>query len=157
MFSNDSAEIGIRYLALAPLLSGIRELSTIALWGTGDKNTPLVGLIIGAVCSVALNYYLIAIPGFTYAGAAIGILSLELIAALWNMNALRTYTKRFLTGLSSSTIVIILLFAASFLLAKLASHAFHLPHYVQSIGEMTLINGCMILYIIMRILKKERR
>jgi stage V sporulation protein B len=37
MFSSDSAEIGIRYLALAPLLSGIRELSTIALWGTGEK------------------------------------------------------------------------------------------------------------------------
>jgi hypothetical protein len=80
-----------------------------------------------------------------------------LIAALWNMNTLRTYTKRLLTGLSSSTFVIILLFAVSLLLAKLASQAFHLPHYVQSIGEMTLINGCMILYIIMRLLKKERR
>jgi stage V sporulation protein B len=156
IFSNGSAEIGIRYLALVPLLSGIRELSTVALWGTGDRNTPLIGLTIGAVCSVALNYYLIAIPGFTYAGAAIGILSLELIAALWNMNRLRTYTKRILTGLSSSTIVIILLFAASLLLAKLISQVVHLPHYVQSIGEMTLINSCTILYIIMRFQKKER-
>jgi stage V sporulation protein B len=157
IFSNGSAAICIRYMALAPLLSGIREISTVALWGTGDKHTPLIGLIIGAVCSVTLNYYLIAIPGFTYAGAAIGILSLELIAAFWNMNRLRTYTKRILTGLSSSTIVIIILFTVSLLLAKLTSQAIHLPHFAQSIFEMTLINGCMILFIFMRFLKKERR
>ncbi|MFD0681966.1 MULTISPECIES: oligosaccharide flippase family protein [unclassified Paenibacillus] len=157
LFSNDSAEAGIRYMALVPLLSGIRELSTVALWGTGNKKTPLVGLIIGVICSLTLNYFLIAIPGFTYAGAAIGILSLELIAALWNMNALRTYTKGFLKGIISRTIVIVFLFAVSLFLAHLTSKAVHLPRLVQSIGEMTFIYGWMILYILTRFLKNERR
>lgn len=155
LFSNGSAETAIRYMSLVPLLSGIRELSTIALWGIGDKKTPLIGLIIGVICSLTLNYYLIPIPGFTYAGAAIGILSLELIAALWNLKTLRTYTKVFLKGLTSSTLVIILLFAISLFLAKLTFQAAHLPR--QSIVEMTLIYGCLILYILMRFLKNERR
>ncbi|SDP10120.1 stage V sporulation protein B [Paenibacillus sp. yr247] len=155
LFSNGLAETGIRYMSLVPLLSGIRELSTIALWGIGDKKTPLIGLIIGVICSLTLNYYLIAIPGFTYAGAAIGILSLELIAALWNMNTLRTYTKGILKGLTSSTIVIILFFAVSLFLAKLTFQVIHLPR--QSIVEMMLIYGCLIFYILMRFLKNERR
>jgi len=157
IFSNASAEPGIRYMALAPLLSGIRELSTVALWATGDKKTPLIGLIIGTVCSLTLNYYLIAIPGFTYAGAAIGILSLEMIAALWNMNALRTCTQGIRKGLFLGTMVIILLFAVSLFLTKLTSQAVHLSSNVQSIGEMTIIYGLMSLYILMRFLKNERR
>lgn len=157
IFSNASAEPGIRYMALAPLLSGIRELSTVALWATGDKKTPLIGLIIGSVCSLILNYFLIAIPGFTYAGAAIGILSLEMIAALWNMNALRTCTQGIRKGLFIGTMVIILLFALSLSLVKLTSQAFHLSIHVQSIGEMTIIYSIMSLYILMRFLKNERR
>ena len=103
------------------------------------------------------NYYLIAIPGFTYAGAAIGILSLEMIAALWNMNALRTCTQGIRKGLFLGTMVIILLFAVSLFLTKLTSQAVHLSSNVQSIGEMTIIYGLMALYILMRFLKNERR
>jgi stage V sporulation protein B len=156
-FSNGSAETCIRYMALAPLLSGIRELSTAALWGTGNKKTPLIGLIVGVICSVTLNYYLLSIPGFAYAGAAMGILSLELIAALWNMNVLRAFTKGVLKGLFSSTTAIILLFAVSFFLAKLMTRAIHLPRNLQSVSEMSLIYGIMILCLFMYFLKKERR
>ncbi|MFD0696767.1 oligosaccharide flippase family protein [Paenibacillus sp. GCM10027628] len=157
LFSNSSADSCIRYMLLIPLLSGIRELSTIALWGIGDKKNPLIGLIIGVMISLALNYYLIAIPGITYVGAATGMLSLEMIAALWNMKKLRTYMKGLLNGLTSSTIVIILLFAATLFLTRLTSQAVHLPRLVQSIGEMTLIYGFLIVYILIRFLKKERR
>jgi len=157
LFSDRSAETSIRYMALAPLLSGIRELSTVALWGIGNKKTPLIGLIIGVICSLALNYYLLSIPGFAYAGAAIGILSLELIPALWNINVLRRYTKRVVNGLFSSTTIIVLLFTASLFLAKLITQVIHLPRIVQSVGEMMLIFGSLTLYLLYYYLKKERR
>ncbi|SDN94061.1 stage V sporulation protein B [Paenibacillus sp. yr247] len=154
LFSNGIAETSIRFMTLAPLLSGIRELSTVALWVIGDKKTPLFGLIIGVICSLTLIYYLITIPGFTYAGPAIGILSLELIPVLWNMKTLRTFTIGFPKGLTSSTVVITLLFFVSLFLAKLIFQAVHLP--LQPTVEMLLIYGCLILYILIRYLKNER-
>lgn len=154
IFSNSLAETGIRCMSLVPLLSGFRELSTGALWGIGERKTPLIGLIIGVVCSFILNYYFIAIPGFAYGGAAIGILSMELIAALWNLNALRSYLKGFQKGLTSSTIVIIILFIASLLMSKMAFEAVNVPF--QSIGEMIFIYSCLTLYILKRFLKNER-
>ncbi|WP_187274029.1 polysaccharide biosynthesis C-terminal domain-containing protein [Paenibacillus sp. N3.4] len=75
--------------------------------GNRRKKIPLFGLVIGVICSLALNYYLLAIPGFAYAGAAIGIISLELIATLWNLNKLRTHMQGFQKGLTSGTFFII--------------------------------------------------
>jgi len=155
IFSSDSAEIAIRYMALAPLLSGIRELSTVALWGTGNKKTPLTGLIAGVVCSVTLNYWLLAIPGFAYAGAAIGILSLELIATLWNVIELRRYTNGLMKGLLSGTVTVTLLFVICMFLAKLSTQVFSLPRNVQSICEMTFIYGCLVFCLLRLLSKKE--
>lgn len=83
-FYNSSAANAIRYMAFIPILAGLREVTTIILWSGGDKIRPLQGLVLAIIGSVLCNYMLIAIPGFGYAGAVIGILSLELIAALWN-------------------------------------------------------------------------
>ncbi|WP_165972428.1 oligosaccharide flippase family protein [Paenibacillus piri] len=157
IFSSGAAETAIRYMALAPLLSGIRELSTVALWGTGNKKTPLTGLIVGVICSLTLNYCLLAVPGFAYAGAAIGILSLELIAALWNLNGLRRYTKGVMDGLLPGTVVVTLLFTVCLFLAKLSAQFLSLPRSVQSVGEMTLIYGSITLCLFVYFLKKERR
>jgi len=88
-FNNPSIAKAIQFLALTPILAGLRELTTIILWANGDKIRPFQGLV-AAVAGMVLCYYtLIGIPGFGYKGAVIGLLSLELIAALWNSVMLR--------------------------------------------------------------------
>ncbi|GIP31657.1 oligosaccharide flippase family protein [Paenibacillus sp. J2TS4] len=88
VFSEDSASTPVRYMFLAPLFSGVQQLTTVILWASGNKKTPLSGLIAGCICSAALHFALLGIPGFAYAGAAIGILSLELVSALWNLTVI---------------------------------------------------------------------
>lgn len=85
--TSDAADL-LRYVSAIPLIVGIRELTTSMLWAQGRRNTPLTGLIVGIVVSIMLLYFLLAIPGFGYIAAAIGALSLELVAVIWNMHRL---------------------------------------------------------------------
>lgn len=89
IFHDRSAALAIRCLAIVPVFAGLRELSTVILWANGRKKRPLQGLILAIAVSVLCNYYLTAIPGFAYAGAVIGILSLEIATTAWNLFILK--------------------------------------------------------------------
>lgn len=85
IFSDDSAALAIRCMSLAPAAAGLREVSMITLWASGNRRLPLYGLALGAAASVMCNYWLAANPGFGYYGAVIGMLVLEIVSACWNM------------------------------------------------------------------------
>lgn len=85
----EAAAEPIRYLCAIPLIVGLRELTTSILWAQERKRTPLTGLALGIGLSVLLQFFIVAIPGFGYRGAAIGILLMETVAVLWNLHALR--------------------------------------------------------------------
>ena len=89
IFGTPAATKLIRYLSVIPLIVGLRELTTSMLWAQERKNSPLMGLIGGIGLSTVLLYFLLVIPGFGYKAAAIGTLSLETVAVLWNLQALR--------------------------------------------------------------------
>lgn len=89
LFGVEAAAEPIRYLSAIPLIVGLRELTTSILWAQERKRTPLTGLALGIGLSVLLQYVIVAIPGFGYRGAVIGILLMETVAVLWNLHALR--------------------------------------------------------------------
>jgi stage V sporulation protein B len=89
IFNTPAAVSPIRYLAAIPLLVGFRELTTSILWSQNVKRAPFQGLALGLICSIIAQFWLVSIPGFGYMGAAIAILSMELMSSLWNLKALR--------------------------------------------------------------------
>ncbi|WP_379140939.1 oligosaccharide flippase family protein [Paenibacillus sp. sgz500992] len=89
IFNTDSASHVIRALAPIPLIVGFREISTSILWAQDNRKDPFFGLLSGIACSIIIQYFLVAIPGFGYKGAAIAIIVLELVASIWNMKVLR--------------------------------------------------------------------
>lgn len=89
LFGVEAAAEPIRYLSAIPLIVGLRELTTSILWAQERKRTPLTGLALGIGLSALLQFVIVAIPGFGYSGAAIGILLMETVAVLWNLRALR--------------------------------------------------------------------
>lgn len=89
IFNTSEAAEPIRYLALLPVIVGFRELSTSILWSQDIKKITFFGLLAGISCSIVIQYVLIAIPGWGYIGAAIGILAMEMISALVNLYALK--------------------------------------------------------------------
>lgn len=94
-FGTVEATTSIQYLSAIPLIVGFRELTTSSLWAQDRKRAPLAGLIAGVSITLILLYFLMAIPGFEYAGAAIAFLSMELVAAVWNMRALKLVRKNY--------------------------------------------------------------
>ncbi|MFC3748891.1 oligosaccharide flippase family protein [Paenibacillus sp. GCM10012306] len=94
IFNTTAATIPIKYLASIPLLVGFRELTTSILWAQDVKKAPFWGLLSGLACSTFAQYMLVGIPGFGYAGAAIAIISMELVSSLWNLKALHIHWGR---------------------------------------------------------------
>lgn len=89
IFNTETAGPVIKYLAAIPLLVGFREISTSILWSQDNRKVPFNGLLTGIICSTLAQYFLVGIPGFGYKGAAISILLLEVVASVWNLQALR--------------------------------------------------------------------
>lgn len=89
IFNTPEAAKPIQYLALLPVIVGFRELSTSILWSQDIKKMTFFGLLTGISCSVAIQYIVIAIPGWGYIGAALGILAMEIISSLWNLYAMK--------------------------------------------------------------------
>lgn len=88
LFHTPEAAAPIRYFAVLPLIVGIRELTTSILWTQEKKNIPFMGLLNGIAFSTALLFFLLAIPGFGYEAASIGVLALEGVAVFGNLYAL---------------------------------------------------------------------
>mgnify|MGYP001369138680 CR=1 FL=1 len=93
IFNTEEAYLSIKYLALIPLIVGLREISTSILWSQDVKKIPFLGLAIGICCSILIQYFLIGIHGLGYIGAAAGILSMEVISSVWNLRALNIGKK----------------------------------------------------------------
>ncbi|TDL47680.1 teichoic acid transporter [Paenibacillus dendritiformis] len=89
LFHTPEAAAPIRYFAVLPLIVGIRELTTSILWTQEKKNVPFIGLLNGIAFSTALLFFLLAIPGFGYEAASIGILALEGVAVFCNLYGLQ--------------------------------------------------------------------
>ncbi|MFF2019319.1 oligosaccharide flippase family protein [Paenibacillus sp. NPDC058177] len=94
IFNTTAATAPIKYLASIPLLVGFRELTTSILWAQDVKKAPFWGLLSGLACSTFAQYMLVGIPGFGYAGAAIAIISMELVSSLWNLKALHIHKRK---------------------------------------------------------------
>lgn len=89
VIGNDSLSSTIRYLSIIPLLTGIRELSTVVLWTMDIKRKPFVGLILATGVSTIVNFLVIGIPGYSMMGIALGILSFEITSLMVNLAALK--------------------------------------------------------------------
>ncbi|MCD9025348.1 oligosaccharide flippase family protein [Cohnella silvisoli] len=148
LFDHAGAARGIRYLALIPFFVGNRELTTTLLWCVNLKRVPLNGLLLGVIISLFAGFFLTAIPGFGYAGAAIGVVVLEITAACWNFIALK---KQFPSIIQSSaivaeTLVLILVFMLLYWLGRTIDIDF-LPKTLHMLGTMALSLIGIVLYI----------
>jgi stage V sporulation protein B len=157
MFGTDSIAKAIRFLSIAPLIGGIREVSMSILWVIGRRKEPLIGLIIGIATSILLNYYLVAIPGMSYIGMVIGLLSIDSMAALYNLIVLlrRNITVRFITLILESIFLGVLLylsfrFIGEYLDIGVFSSA------LNNILKMSVFYGLLFLYLYVRFSKGNR-
>ncbi|WP_424766315.1 oligosaccharide flippase family protein [Paenibacillus sp. sgz302251] len=116
IFGTEEASNPIKYLAFLPLIVGLREMTTSVLWAQDRKRVPLIGLIAGICLSLLLFYFLVAIPNFGYIGAAVSILAMELVAATWNLQALKQVLRdyfRLLPLLCDVLILVIMMILAA--------------------------------------------
>lgn len=110
IFNTAEAAKPIQYLAVLPVIVGFRELSTSILWSQDNKKMTFFGLLTGICCSIMIQYVVIAIPGWGYIGAALGILAMEIISSLCNLYALKLSFVRMLKrlpGLSFDAMILI--------------------------------------------------
>ncbi|WP_110933502.1 oligosaccharide flippase family protein [Paenibacillus bouchesdurhonensis] len=120
IFNTTEAARPIQYLAILPVVVGFRELSMSILWSQDIKKATFFGLFIGIICSIVIQYVVIAIPGWGYVGAALGILVMEIISSLWNLCALKISLVRMLKRLPSLLFDAIILIASMFLVSLLS-------------------------------------
>lgn len=138
ILGDDSAAEAIRYLALAPLLGGLRELTTSVLWAMDRQKGPFVGLVLGLIVNNLLNYVLVGVPGFGYEGIAIAAISFEFIALAVNMFALVKNGVKGLKGPSLSLDVLILavIFLIAFHLSAVLFGSHNLPVWLECLGRI---------------------
>jgi stage V sporulation protein B len=147
LFGTENAAKAIRYLSIAPIIAGMREMTTTIFWSMGKKREPLTGLFIGIVIAVLLEFYLVAIPGFGYEGAAIGLLTLEFLAAFWNLSLLRRLSPHFRFFLR--------LLPDFLFLFALAAVWFSFPPFFI-IGRLLLAYGSIGFYVLIRFLAERK-
>jgi len=114
IFGSTDAILPVRYLAILPLLVGIREISTSLLWAKNHKSPPFTGLMLGIAMNMILIYILAAIPGFGYASISVAVISMELIAVIWNLFHLRIFRSAFarlLTMFQDISVFVLAVFA----------------------------------------------
>ncbi|UVI33413.1 oligosaccharide flippase family protein [Paenibacillus spongiae] len=151
IFGTTEAASPIRYLALLPFVVGTRELTTSILWAQNRKKIPFSSLISAILISIVLLYFLLAIPGFGYIGAAISFLSLELIAAVWNLWALKIIRSGYIRTkvLLLDVIVLIMIAIAVYVLnASLENVTWSKP--LMILPGMVLFCGCAGVYMKIR-------
>jgi len=150
IFGTYEAAEPIRYLAAVPLLVGLRELTTSMLWAQERKKVPLLGLIVGICVAIPIQYVLVAVPGFHYAGPSIGILSLELVTVSWNIGALKLSRVgiRLKPLIIDMTLLVMLMTGVS--IGMNATMMYHTPLALQLALGMTLYIGGAGLYIFWR-------
>ncbi|MBE1442778.1 oligosaccharide flippase family protein [Paenibacillus sp. OAS669] len=157
IFGSLGAAEAIRCLAFAPLITGIRELTTTMLWASEQKTIPLFGLLFGLIGSAAAAYYFVAIPGFGYSGAAIGVFTLECIALVWNISFLRKRCRG-IFPLQPLAIGTLFLAGVGILYNPYAAFLLYIgaeSALARSVGGLLFFAVCMGLYLALRLLGKR--
>jgi len=149
LFDHAGASRAIRYLSVIPFFVGIRELTTTLLWSMNLKGIPINGLLLGVIISLFTVFYLSAIPGFGYRGAAIGILLLEITAASWNFMALK---KQFISLLHPSalfidTLTLIIVIFLLYGVGKIVTFDFIHPRIHMLFAMALTLSGIVIIII----------
>lgn len=153
IMGDESLSMAIAYMSAAPLLAGLRDVTTTVLWGVDNQKVPLIGLIIGAVCSSLVLYVFIGIPAYEYIGVAAGLLAMDLIAAGWNLYFLyRKFRHLFsLNVLLKETAALLLfllpvVYVTLYLLPRL-----HADELLKTVMSTVLFYLFAIIYISMRL------
>lgn len=156
-FGTVEASKAIQYLSIIPLIVGFRELTTSILWAQDRKRVPLAGLIAGICITIILLYFLVTIPRFEYAGAAIALLAMELVATVWNLQALKLVRRVYFRP--SQLILDVLIVTGVMIFASLISLFFlHLTSSkpIALALEIVIYLGGVAIYMSMRFLFKIR-
>jgi len=152
LFGNEIASKAILYLCLAPLISGMRDLSTTILWAADKKREPMHGLILGIVIASGSGYFLVGQPPFSFIGIAVELLALEWIAALWNIRILHKMNPHFLSlkHLVRETLLIITVAWVSIQLGKLFTYMLVESSLVSTYGTMMMSFICIFSFVLIR-------
>jgi stage V sporulation protein B len=152
LFGNELAAKAILYLCLAPLISGMRDLSTTILWAADKKREPMYGLILGIVIASLSGYLLVGLSNFTYIGITVELLALECVATLWNIRILQTMIPHFLSIkiLVMDTLFVISVAWVSFQLGTVLSLLWAGSAFMTSYGTMILSLLCIFGFVIIR-------
>jgi stage V sporulation protein B len=152
LFGNELASRAILYLCLAPLISGLRDLSMTILWAAEKKREPMLGLLLGIIVASALGYLLIGYASLSFIGITFELLALECIAVLWNLRILQKINIRFLLWkhLVMEALLIISFAWLSFQAGKLIIIMLKTSDEFTGLGTMILSFICIFSYIILR-------
>lgn len=156
IFGNENAAQAIQWMSFVPIVAGMRELTTTVLWTIDHKKTPFIGSLVGLGCSAIAVYFLTAIPGFGYAGAAIGILLFELVPLVWIGLVLHKHCRGALSVghlLKTSLFLVLIPFLHAPLNAFLAYLGLESP-IIRSIVSILFFTFNMVVYILYRFRKK---
>jgi stage V sporulation protein B len=149
LFDHAGASKAVRYLSIIPFFVGNRELTTTLLWCVNLRRVPINGLLLGVMISLCASFFLSAIPGFGYAGAAIAIVLLEIIAAMWNFTALKIQFPSIIHpyAIAVDTIVLVLVFLILYWLGQTIEIDF-LPKTLHMLGTMAISLLGIVLFIV---------
>jgi stage V sporulation protein B len=152
LFGNDSASKAILYLCIAPLISGMRDLSTTILWAADKKKEPVKGLIYGIIAACIAGYGLIGIPRFSLEGIMIELLALEAVSAYWNLLILRKMNFQMikLKQLLLETIWVSLVAWLCYKLGFFIAVIMHLPAVQATFCELFVSLASLFGYIVLR-------
>jgi stage V sporulation protein B len=152
LFGNDLASKAILYLCLAPLISGMRDLSMTILWAAEKKREPILGLLLGVIIASALGYLLVGYTRLSFIGIAFELLALESIAVIWNLRILQKINVRFLSlkHLVMEALLVISFEWLSFQAGKLILVILKTSDDFTGYGTMIFSFICIFSYIILR-------
>lgn len=152
LFGNEIASKGILYLCLAPLIAGMRDLSTTILWAADKKREPMLGLILGIVFASVFGYFLVGQPQLSFIGIAVELLALECIASLWNIRILYKINPQLLSlkKLLREALLVFTVAWISFVLGKLCTYMLAESDLVSTYGTMILSFICIFSFVLIR-------
>ncbi|WP_159882344.1 oligosaccharide flippase family protein [Paenibacillus puerhi] len=156
IFGNEGAAQAIRLMSFAPIVVGMRELTTTILWAMDQKRAPLTGSLLGLVCSAIAAYSLTAIPGFGYAGAAISVFAFEFVPLLWNAIVIQKRCKGAFPLINIFSGLLILV-AIAFFYTPFNAILLHVgldSAIIRSLGGILFFIFCIVLYMLLRFRKK---
>jgi stage V sporulation protein B len=152
LFGNALASKAILYLCLAPLISGLRDLSMTILWAAEKKREPMLGLLLGIIVASALGYLLVGYARLSFIGIAFELLALECIAVIWNLRILEKINIHFLSWklLVMEAFLVISIASLSFQAGKLIIVMLKMSDEFSGYGTMILSFICIFSYIFLR-------